>query len=109
MDRGRGSNTGRVVPQSRTIFRADGKEVRDWLRGHLASRNVGEIAQDADMTKRGAENVRAGEHGIRIENLVAMCRNDPLFRAAFFEFCGGELELPPDLTAVINRYVRAKQ
>ncbi len=104
----RGATTRRVVRVSRRSLPADGKSCRDWLKDELAGKHVGEIAEAADLTKRAAENLKAGENGMRMENLVAMCRNDPIFRAAFFEFCGGELDLPPDLTAVINAYVRRK-
>jgi hypothetical protein len=94
----------------RNLHRADGQECRDWLKDTLEEQRlaVGEVAECADVTKRAAENLKAGENGMRMENLVAMCRNDPVFRAAFFEFCGGELDLPPDLTAVINAYMRRK-
>lgn len=109
MEMFRGSATRRLLRGSRRNLQpADGRGCRDWLKDTLAAQGVGEVAECADVTKRAAENLKAGENGMRMENLVAMCRNDPVFRAAFFEFCGGELDLPPDLTAVINAYMRRK-
>lgn len=106
MHNGRGAVHGRFLPQPRRKIQADGSECRDWLKDQLSGAEVGEIATDAQCTKRAAENIRAGENGMRMEYLVAMCRNNPEFRAAFFEFCGGELEIPGDLTAMIQKYLR---
>ena len=104
----RGSYSRRLLRDSRTNLRraADGTECRDFLKTNLAPLESGEIAEDAQCTKRAAENIRSGENGMRMEYLVAMCRNNPQFRAAFFEFCGGQLEMPPELTAVITKYLR---
>jgi hypothetical protein len=40
--------------------------------------------------------------------LVALCRNNPEFRAGFFEFCGGELGMDAAVTIAINAYARRK-
>jgi hypothetical protein len=110
MDSSRGSASRRLRGNSRTNLRhvPDGDECRDWLKENLAPLPVGEISQEAGLTKRAAENIKAGDNGMRMEHLVAFCRNDPQFRAAFIEFVGGEVALPAEITMAINAYVQRK-
>lgn len=100
----KGSYNRRIRGETRNDSRAtpNGEECRDWLKGQFDQIPVGEISQDAGCTKRAAENIRAGENGIRMEFLVALCRNNPLFRADFFAFCGGKLENDPEFVAGIT-------
>ena len=100
----RGAYDRKFGSKSRKFCAADGHEFREWSRKFLEGYSRGEIAEKAQCTKRTAENVRAGKFSWRAEYLIAMCRNDPTFRAAFFEFCGGNLVVPPDLLAALNKY-----
>lgn len=110
MGKSLGSYARRLRGDSRSNLRhvPNGEECRDWLKEHLAPLPVGEVAQEAGLTKRAAENIKSGENGMRMEHLVAFCRNDPQFRAAFIEFVGGEVALPAEITMAINAYVQRK-
>jgi hypothetical protein len=56
-----------------------------------------------DARSARPKNIRDGENGIQMKFLVALCRNDPTFRAAFFELCGGKLQFPPDVVATLAK------
>lgn len=105
MDTSKGSYSRRFQGNSGRNLRAEpsGEECRDWLKDYLSEREAGEIAKAAGCTKRAAENIRAGDNSMRMEFLVAMCRNDAAFRAQFFEFCGGKLQFPPEITAALAK------
>ncbi len=110
MGNGRGSYARRLRGDSRSNLRhvPNGEECRDWLKENLAPLPASEISQTSGLTKRAVENIKSGENGMRMEHLVAFCRNDPQFRAAFIEFVGGEVALPAEITMAINAYVQRK-
>lgn len=80
----------------------DGEECRDWLSEYHENIPVGQIAKAAGSTKRAAENIKSGDNGMQMAHLVAYCRNDPVFRAEFFKFCGGHMETDPEFVAGIT-------
>jgi hypothetical protein len=92
------SNSGRNL---RAI--PNGEECREFQRECFSNMGAGDIAALAGCTKRAAKNIRAGENNIQMKFLVTMLRNDPAFRASFFEFCGGQLQFPPEVTAALSK------
>lgn len=94
----------RVRGDSRnTTSRSDHCEHGDWLQDQMLRRTRAQIANATGLTPRGAENLRLGESKISFDKLVEMCRNDPLFRAEFFQYCGGHLETSPHFYAHMSR------
>jgi len=87
-------------------------ECQDWLAEYLgrARYQAKEVGELSGCGVRAAENIKQGRNGMTMAHLVAMCRNDPMFRAEFFRFCGGHLEVDPEFVAglsmAVNSYVR---
>lgn len=100
-----GSFPRRIQGGSRRNLRAvpNGEECREFQKQFFAHADPEDIARAAGCTPRAAENIRDGENGMQMKFLVALCRNDPTFRAAFFELCGGKLQFPPEITAALSK------
>jgi hypothetical protein len=79
----------------------------DWLRDFFRNTSAKVIANDAGVNLRAAESVKMGRNGLHMNHLVNMCRSNPDFRAAFFQFCGGTLEGEPEMVAALSRAINA--
>lgn len=87
--------------------RSDTRECSDWLADQLRPIPAKVIADEAAIGQRAAEGVKMGRNGLTMAHLVSMCRANPEFRAAFFQFCGGHLEGTPEMVAALSRAINA--
>ena len=86
---------------------SDTRECSDWLQHQFRKQSAKEISQKTGQGQRAAEAVKMGRNGLTMAHLVNICRADPDFRAAFFSFCGGQLEGDPELVANLSRAINA--
>lgn len=87
--------------------RIDTREATDWLKDQLRNKSAKEISADTGCGIRAAESIKLGRNGMTMAHLIAMCRNDPLFRAQFFRFAGGHLEGEPEMVAALSHAINA--
>jgi len=86
-------------------LRSDTSECSDWLKEQFRRQSSKDISTVAGIGQRAAEGVKQGKNGLTMAHLVNICRADPDFRAAFFEFCGGKLEGDPEMVAALSRAI----
>lgn len=86
-------------------LRSDTRECSDWLAHQLRRKPAKDISAECGVGVRAAEGIKAGRNGLTMAHLVTMCRANPDFRAAFFAFCGGELEGSPELVAKLSHAI----
>jgi len=100
----RGHERRRVKGDSRRtlLARPDSTECTDWLADRLRTYSAKDVAELTGCTARAGENAKQGMSGLSMGSIVALCRNDPIFRAEFFRFCGGYLETDPEFVAGIT-------
>jgi hypothetical protein len=82
-------------------------ECNDWLADTLRDQSAKIISRKTGQGQRAAEAVKMGRNGLTMAHLVNICRADDDFRAAFFKFCGGQLEGDPELVANLSRAINA--
>lgn len=82
-------------------------ECNDWLADQLSNQSAKDISRKTGQGQRAAEAVKMGRNGLTMAHLVNICRADPEFRAAFFQFCGGHLEGEPEVVAALSRAINA--
>lgn len=82
-------------------------EATDWLKDYLSNKSAKYIEAKASVGSRAAENIKQGRNGMTMAHIVSMCRADPDFRAAFFQFCGGMLEGEPEMVAALSHAINA--
>lgn len=88
-------------------LRTDTPECSDWLADILREQSAKAIAEKTGQGQRAAEAVKMGRNGLTMAHLVNICRADPAFRAAFFQFCGGKLEGDPEMVAALSKAINA--
>lgn len=88
-------------------LKTDTPECSDWLAEQLRPISAKVISERTGQGQRAAEAVKMGRNGLTMAHLVNICRADPDFRAAFFHFCGGQLEGSPELVANLSRAINA--
>lgn len=86
---------------------SDTRECSDWLQNQFRQQSAAAISKKTGQGHRAAEAVKMGRNGLTMAHLVNICRADPDFRAAFFHFCGGQLEGDPELVANLSRAINA--
>jgi hypothetical protein len=79
------------------------REKQDWLTAQAQKYSALEGAELTGNSQRAFENIRLSRSKISFDALVDWCRRDPDFRAQFFMFCGGKLEIDPEMVAGITR------
>jgi hypothetical protein len=82
-------------------------ECSDWLADRLRPLSAKVISERTGQGQRAAEAVKMGRNGLTMAHLVNICRADPEFRAAFFQFCGGKLEGDPEMVAALSKAINA--
>lgn len=85
----------------------DTPEVSDWLKDQFRRQSAKDISEKTGQGQRAAEAVKMGRNGLTMAHLVNICRTDPTFRAAFFQFCGGTLEGDPAMVAALSHAINA--
>lgn len=82
-------------------------ECNDWLADQFRPHSAKVISEKTGQGQRSAEAVKMGRNGLTMAHLVNICRADPEFRAAFFQFCGGKLEGDPEMVAALSKAINA--
>lgn len=97
-------NTGTRVrrEESYNSERTSTRECTDWLADRLGAMSAKEIADKAGLSIAGAESLKQGRSGASMKTITELCRNDALFRAEYFLYCGGHLECDPEFVAGLN-------
>jgi hypothetical protein len=90
-------------------LKTDTPECSDWLQDQLRQQSAKVISEKTGQGQRAAEAVKMGRNGLNMAHLVNICRADPDFRVAFFQFCGGQLETNPNTVAALARAFEAIQ
>jgi hypothetical protein len=97
----------RGEPSANRHLHSDTRECSDWRAHQFRKQSAKDVSEKTGQGQRAAEAVKMGRNGLTMAHLVNICRVDPDFRAAFFAFCGGQLEGNPALVANLSRAINA--
>lgn len=107
----RGNTAGTLRPREcPNTSRVSTCELVDFMQAQALARTIKELARLTGLSEKAIANIRSGIAGASGQTISTWCRNDPQFRAAYFAWCGGELETDPQFYAhmsqAINAYMR---
>lgn len=95
-----------------TFPRVSTNEIVDFVKARANLKTVKEVQRLTGLSEQAVKNLRLGSAGASAQTISTWCRNDPEFRAEYFYWCGGHLEVEPEtvaaLTIAINRIVQRK-
>lgn len=65
-------------------------------------KTIKEIAKLTGLSEKAVKNLRIGSQGASAQTISTWCRNDPQFRAEYFYWLGGHLEVEPETVAALS-------
>lgn len=88
-------------------------ELVDFVKVRALKKTIKEIAHLTGLSEKAVKNLRLGTAGASAQTISTWCRNDPQFRAEYFYWLGGHLEVEPEtvaaLSIAVNRILQSQQ
>ncbi len=112
-----GPSSGRGLPNyegqnSSGTNRVSTDEIVDFVKERALRKTIKEVCALTGLSEKAVKNLRLGSAGASAQTISTWCRNDPQFRAEYFYWLGGNLEVEPEtvaaLSIAINRVLQRK-
>lgn len=100
----RGKSTGTVREENDpNCSRVSTNELVDFVQERARRLSIKDVSRLTGLSNKAVVHLREGTAGASAQTISTWCRNDPQFRAEYFQFCGGFLETDPEMVAGISR------
>lgn len=102
-----GATSGRTLPDcsgqnSSGPKRVSTDEIVDFVQARALKKTIKEVCYLTGLSEKAVKNLRLGTQGASAQTISTWCRNDPQFRAEYFYWLGGNLEVEPETVAAIS-------
>jgi len=77
-------------------------ELVDFVKARALKKTIKEIMKLTGLSEKAVKNLRVGSQGASAQTISTWCRNDPMFRAEYFYWLGGNLEVEPETVAALS-------
>lgn len=100
-------NNGRTVDGENTANsgRVSTAELVDFVKEQASRRSIKEVSRLTGLSEKAVANLRTGASGASAQTISTWCRQDPVFRAEYFRWCGGILEGTPEMYIALSRAI----
>lgn len=77
-------------------------ELVDFVKARALKKTIKEVQTLTGLSEKAVKNLRLGSAGASAQTISTWCRNDPQFRAEYFYWLGGHLEVEPETVAALS-------